>query len=81
MHARTDDPSRRPCNEAFLRGVHVDEDNDIRVGYSTPFDALCDPDLQADAFTWAASAKQEAGPQPSSEGGPSVESLNPARLG
>ncbi len=81
IYARADDANRRLCNQAFFRAIYIDEDNDIRAGYATPFDALCDPELQADALTWAASAKQEAGSQSSSEGGPSVESLNPARLG
>jgi DNA invertase Pin-like site-specific DNA recombinase len=81
MYTNADDANRRLCNQSFFKRIYVDEDNDIRIGYSRPLDALCDPALQADALTWATSAKQEAGSQPSSEGGPSVESLNPARLG
>lgn len=86
------DVSRRPgplssnraedCDgQAFFQRIDIDEDNDIRVGYATPFDALCDPELQADALTWAAHAKTPIGSTTSSEDGPEATSLNLTRLG
>lgn len=51
IYARCDDANRRLCNQAFFSAIYVDEDNDIRVGYARPFDALCDAEVQADALT------------------------------
>nr|WP_300148981.1 helix-turn-helix domain-containing protein [Propionicimonas sp.] len=80
MYARADDANRRLCNQAFFKKIYIDEGNGIRVDYATPFDTLCDPKLQADSFTWAASAKQGVRVQSPFEGDLATEILNPARL-
>lgn len=84
IYANADDANRRLCNQALFTAIYVDEDNDVRVGYRTPFDGLSNPDLQADALTWAADAqkaqkKGQAGTP--TTGGPVVESSNLTHLG
>lgn len=81
MYANADDANRRLCNQAFFKRIYIDEDNDIRVGFATPFDALCDPEIQAGALTWAAGAKVQIGSRTSSEADPEVKGLNLTRLG
>ncbi len=49
VYARCDDANRRLCNQAFFTAIYIDEDNDVRVGYATPFDALTDRELQTNA--------------------------------
>ncbi|MEV7527629.1 hypothetical protein [Agrococcus sediminis] len=72
--------NRRLCNQALFKAIYVDEDNDVRVGYRTPYDGLSDADLQADALTWAAEAKKEGQVRTSSKAGPLVESSHLTRL-
>lgn len=52
------------CNQALLKAIHIDEDNDVRVGYGCPYDGLADTDLQADALTWAAQDENRAKKEP-----------------
>lgn len=49
VYARCDDANRRLCNQAFFTAIYIGEDNDVRVGYATPFDALTDRELQTNA--------------------------------
>lgn len=68
-----DDANRRLCNQALFKAIYVDEDNDIRVGYQTPYDGLSNADLQADALTWATEAKKLGQVRTSSKDGPLAE--------
>ena len=54
----TDDANRRLLNQALFKAIYIDEDNDVRVGYRTPYDGLSVPDFQADALTRAADAQK-----------------------
>ena len=81
IYANADDANRRLCNQALFKAIYVDEDNDVRVGYRSPYDGLSGADLQADALTWAAEAKREGQVRTSSKGGPLVESSHLTRLG
>lgn len=58
IYKTADDANRRLCNQALFRAIYIDEDNDVRVGYKTPYDGLSVEGLQADALTWAAEAKK-----------------------
>lgn len=60
VYARCDDANRRLCNQAFFKAIYIDEDNDVRVGYATPFDALTDRELQTNAMVWAEDARNES---------------------
>ena len=95
IYANADDANRRLCNQALFKAISVDEDNDIHVGYRTPSAGLSNPDLQADALTWADQARAHAEAtgaestgtrkkgqaRTSSKGGPLVESSNLTHLG
>ena len=81
IYANADDANRRLCNQALFKAIYIDEDNDVRVGYRTPYDGLSDADLQADALTWAAEAKKEGQVRTSSKDGPLVGSSHLTRLG
>ncbi|WP_454158213.1 hypothetical protein [Microbacterium lacticum] len=54
IYARCDDTNRRPCNQAFFTKVFIDEDNELRVEHNRPFEMLLDPQVNANALTWAA---------------------------
>ncbi len=94
IYANADDANRRLCNQALFKAIYVDEDNDIHVGYRTPFDGLSNTDLQADALTWANQARAQAEAHAEAtaarkkgqvstptKGGPLVESSNLTHLG
>ena len=93
IYANADDANRRLCNQALFKAIYVDEDNDIHVGYRTPYDGLSNPDLQADALTWADQARAAATgaeatgtrkkgqTQTCSKGGPLVASSHLTHLG
>ena len=51
-----DDTNRRLCNQAFFTQVFIDEDNELRVEHNRPFEMLLDPQVNANALTWAADA-------------------------
>ena len=51
IYKTADDANRRLCNQALSEAIYVDEDNDVRVGYKTPYDGLSIERLQADALT------------------------------
>ena len=59
IYANADDANRRLGKQALFKAIYVDEDNDVRVGYRTPYDGLSDVDVQADALTWATEARKE----------------------
>lgn len=46
IYARADDANRRLCNQALFTAIYIDEDNDIRVGYRSPYDGLANTDLR-----------------------------------
>ena len=92
IYANADDANRRLCNQALFTAIYIDEDNDIHVGYRTPFDGLSNTDLQADALTWADQARAQAEATSAgarkkgqaslpTKGGPLVESSNLTHLG
>ena len=81
IYKTADDANRRLCNQALFRAIYVDEDNDVRVGYKTPYDGLSIEGLQADALTWAAEARKLGQARTSTKGGPLVESSNLTHLG
>ncbi len=51
---RCDDANRRLCNQACFTAAYIDEDGEPRVTYQRPYDALCNPQVQANALTLAA---------------------------
>ena len=81
IYANADNANRRLCNQALFKAIYVDEDNDIRVAYQKPYTAVGDAVLQADALTWAATARRAGQVGTSSKGGPLVESSNLAAVG
>ncbi len=54
IYRRCDDTNRRLCNQAFFTKVFIDEDNELRVEHNRPFEMLLDPQVNANALTWAA---------------------------
>ncbi len=54
IYARCDDTNRRLCNQAFFTKVYIDEDNELRVEHNRPFEMRLDPQVNANALTWAA---------------------------
>ena len=58
IYARCDDTNRRLCNQAFFTKVYIDEDNELRVEHNRPFETLLDPQVNANALTWAADANK-----------------------
>lgn len=79
VYARCDDANRRLCNQAFFKAIYIDEDDDVRIGYATPFDALTDRELHMNALAWAEGARNESEVQTST--GSTVESSHLAHLG
>ena len=53
IYTRCDDTNRRLCNQAFFTKVYIDEDNEPRVEHNRPFEMLLDPQINANALTWA----------------------------
>ncbi|MEZ4588681.1 MAG: recombinase family protein [Gemmatimonadales bacterium] len=62
IYARCDDVNRRLCNQAFFTKVYIDEDNEVRAENERPYDMLLDPQVNADALTWAANADKARTP-------------------
>ena len=58
IYTRCDDTNRRLCNQAFFTKVFIDEDNELRVEHNRPFEMLRDPQVKANALTWAADANK-----------------------
>lgn len=76
LYARCDDVTRRMCSQAFFEKIYVDEDA-IRPSLAEPFETLLDPEVHANALTWAKNAHGVRTPAESSS---SAEGLNPVRL-
>ncbi|MFC5274106.1 recombinase zinc beta ribbon domain-containing protein [Brachybacterium sacelli] len=53
IYSRCDDANRRLCNQAFFTKVYIDEDDELRVENNRPFEMLLDPEINANALTWA----------------------------
>lgn len=81
IYAHADDANRRLCNQALFTAIYIDEDNDVRVGYRSPYDGLANTDLQADALTWAAQARKQGQDRTPTTGGPLVRSSHPTHQG
>lgn len=58
IYTRCDDTNRRLCNQAFFTKVFIDEDNELRAEHNRPFEMLLDPQVNANALTWAADANK-----------------------
>lgn len=56
IYTRCDDANRRLCNQAFFTKVYIDEDDELRVENNRPFEMLLDPEINANALTWAENA-------------------------
>lgn len=76
IYRRCDDANRRLCNQAFFTKIYIDEDGQVRVERARPFDMLLDPEVNADALTWAENAHKARTPPNDSLG----ESSNLVRL-
>jgi site-specific DNA recombinase len=64
IYARCDDANRRLCNQAFFTKVYIEEDDELRVENNRPFEMLLDPEVNANALTWAAERRQGPNPSP-----------------
>ena len=53
VHERCDNANRRLCNQAFFIKIYIDEDDQLRVENNRPFEMLLDPQINANALTWA----------------------------
>ncbi len=52
-YTRCDDTNPQLCNQAFSIKVLIDEDHELRVEHNRPFEMLLDPQVNANALTWA----------------------------
>ena len=68
MQAHYDDANRRLCNQAFFTKVYIEECNELRVENARPSEMLLDPEVNADALTWAANADKARTPARDSSG-------------
>ncbi len=82
IYARCDDTNRRLCNQAFFTKVYIDEDDQLRMDHARPFEMLLDPEVAADALTWAANADKARTPalDPSGQGSSLVRWVPPTGL-
>ena len=62
IYARCDDTNRRLGNQAFFTKVYIDEDSELRVKHNRPLEMLLDPQVNANALTWAADADKARTP-------------------
>ena len=68
IYRRCDDTNRRLCNQAFFTKVYIEEDDELRVENNRPFEMLLDPEVNADALTWAENADKARTPALDSSG-------------
>ena len=54
IYARCDDANRRLCNQAFFTKIYIDEHGEVHAENTRPYDMLLDPEINANALTWAA---------------------------
>ena len=81
IYEHADDANRRLCNQAFFTAIYLDDDGEPRVTYQQPYDALCDPEVQANALNWAAETQKSDEVQTRTGAVPPVEGLNLAEWG
>ncbi|WP_098731479.1 recombinase family protein [Brevibacterium epidermidis] len=81
IYARCDDANRRLCNQAFFTKIYIEDEGEVRAEYARPFDALTDREVQADALTWAESARKENEVRTPTKDGSLVEGSHLAHLG
>lgn len=81
IYRRCDDANRRLCNQAFFTAIYLDDDGEPRVTYQQPYDALCDPEVQANALNWAAETQKSDEVQTRTGAVPPVKGLNLATSG
>ena len=81
IYRRCDDANRRLCNQAFFTAIYLDDDGEPRVTYQQPYDALCNPEVQANALNWAAETQKSDEVQTRTGAVPPVEGLNLATSG
>jgi site-specific DNA recombinase len=81
IYARCDDANRRLCNQAFFTKIYIEEEGEVRADYARPFDALTSREVQADALTWAQTARNENEVRTPTEDGSSVKGSHLAHLG
>src|SRR5699024_1258084 len=79
IYARCDDEKRRLSKPAIFKAIYIDEDNGVKVGYATPFDALTDRELQTNALAWEEDVRNES--EVRTPTGSTVESSHLAHLG
>ena len=58
IYERADDANRRLINQVLFKALYIDEDNELRVEHNRPFEMLLDPQVNANALTWAADANK-----------------------
>ena len=82
IYARCDDANRRLCNQAFFTKVYIEEDDELRVENNRPFEMLLDPEVNANALTWAADTDKARTPAIDSvgQGSSLVRCVPPAGL-
>lgn len=71
IYEHADDANRRLINQVLFKALYIDEDNDVSVGYRSPYDGL----------SWTAEAKKMGQVGTATKGGPLVESSHLTRLG
>lgn len=81
IYRRCDDANRRLCNQAFFTAISIDEDGEPQVAYQHPYDALCDPQVQGNALSWATEAKKKGEVQTGTRAVPLVASSHLTHLG
>ncbi len=68
IYRRCDDANRRLCNQAFFTKVYIDEDDQLRVENSRPFEMLLDPEVNANALNWTQNGNKARTPANDSVG-------------
>ena len=68
IYSRCDDANRRLCNQAFFTKVYIEEDDHLRVEHARPFEMLLNPEISANALTWAADTNKAQTPARTSSG-------------
>ena len=68
IYARCNDTNRRLVNQAFFTTIYVDEDDQLRVEHQRPYEMLTDPEVNANALTWAEDSNKARTPALVSKG-------------
>ena len=81
IYTRCDDTNRRLCNQAFFTKIYIDEDNELRVEHNLPFEMLLDPQVNANALTWADAHKTRTSTNvPVGKGSSLVRAVDPGGI-